>query len=144
MFMGTHYHNIDSKGRVIIPAKIREQLGEHFIITRGFDQSISVYSMEQWDIIMENLAQLPTNQKSARRIKRMFLSFAEEVEPDKQGKVIIPPDLRTLAGLEKEVVIVGQENHIEIWSKANWVDYLADEEEASFEEAAESIEGFCF
>ena len=144
MFMGRHSHNIDSKGRVIIPAKMREQLGEHFVVTRGFEECIAVYSMEAWEKVMEALAQLPSNQKSARRIKRMFLSYAVEVEPDKQGKVIIPSDLREIAQLDKEVLVVGQENHVEIWNVDKWNEYMDDEEEMSFEEAAEALDGFCF
>ena len=143
MFMGSHSHNIDSKGRVIIPAKMREQLGEQFVITRGFEECVAVYSMEEWEKVMERLSQLPSTQKSARRLKRMFLSYAVEVEPDKQGKVIIPSALREMAHIDKEVLVVGQENHIEIWNAESWNNYIGDDDEMSFEEAAEAIEGLC-
>ncbi len=143
MFMGSHSHNIDSKGRVIIPAKMREQLGEQFVITRGFEECLAVYSMEEWEKVMGRLSELPSTQKSARRLKRMFLSYAVEVEPDKQGKVIIPSVLREMAHLDKEVLVVGQENHIEIWNEENWNNYMGDDDEMSFEEAAEAIEGLC-
>lgn len=143
MFMGSHSHNIDSKGRVIIPAKMREQLGEQFVITRGFEECVAVYSMGEWEKVMERLSQLPSTQKSARRLKRMFLSYAVEVEPDKQGKVIIPSVLREMAHIDKEVLVVGQENHIEIWNAESWNNYIGDDDEMSFEEAAEAIEGLC-
>lgn len=143
MFMGSYSHNIDSKGRVIIPAKMREQLGEQFVITRGFDECVAIYSMEEWEQVMQRLSELPSTQKSARRLKRMFLSYAVEVEPDKQGKVIIPSALRDMAHLDKEVLVVGQENHIEIWNEDSWNNYIGDDDEMSFEEAAEAIEGLC-
>ena len=143
MFMGSYSHNIDSKGRVIIPAKMREQLGEQFVITRGFEECLAVYSMDEWETVMKRLSELPSTQKSARRLKRMFLSYAVEVEPDKQGKVIIPSTLREMAHLDKEVLVVGQENHIEIWNEDNWNSYIEDDDEMSFEEAAEAIEGLC-
>lgn len=143
MFMGSYSHNIDSKGRVIIPAKMREQLGEQFVITRGFEECLAVYSMDEWETVMKRLSELPSTQKSARRLKRMFLSYAVEVEPDKQGKVIIPSALREMAHLDKEVLVVGQENHIEIWNEDSWNSYIGDDDEMSFEEAAEAIEGLC-
>ena len=128
MFMGSYSHNIDSKGRVIIPAKMREQLGEQFVITRGFEECLAVYSMDEWETVMKRLSELPSTQKSARRLKRMFLSYAVEVEPDKQGKVIIPSALREMAHLDKEVLVVGQENHIEIWNEDSWNSYLGDDD----------------
>ena len=122
---------------------MREQLGEQFVITRGFEECLAVYSMDEWETVMKRLSELPSTQKSARRLKRMFLSYAVEVEPDKQGKVIIPSALREMAHLDKEVLVVGQENHIEIWNEDSWNSYIGDDDEMSFEEAAEAIEGLC-
>ena len=103
MFVGEYSHNIDSKGRIIIPARFREQLGDRFIITKGFENCLFVYPMEEWEKLSDSLSKLPSNQKSARFLQRMFLSGASEAEPDKQGKVLITQPHREHAGLTKEV-----------------------------------------
>ena len=144
MFVGEYSHNIDSKGRVIIPAKFREQLGEQFMITKGFEGCLFVYPMDEWDELAEKLSRLPSNQKSARFIQRKFLSGAAEGETDKQGKVLITLPHREHACLTKEVVIVGVSKRVEIWDAQHWKDYIQSEEEMSAEEAAESLEDICF
>lgn len=141
MFMGEFSHNIDKKGRMIIPAKFREELGEMIIITRGLDGCLSVYTTKQWELIYEQLQKLPSTKKDARMFVRMMTSKATECEFDSQGRVLIPAPLVKLAGLEKECVIVGAGNHLEIWSKENW-EPVEDEANESFEEIAESLTEF--
>ena len=144
MFLGKYSHNIDAKGRVIIPAKFREQLGEHFIITNGFEGCLFVYPMNEWEELSASLSKLPSNQKSARYLQRTFLSGAAEAEPDKQGKVLITPPHREYASLSKEVVIIGVSKRVEIWDAQRWLEYSQSEEEMTVEEAAESLEEISF
>ena len=144
MFLGKYSHNIDAKGRVIIPAKFREQLGEQFIITNGFEGCLFVYPMNEWEELSASLSKLPSNQKSARYLQRTFLSGAAEAEPDKQGKVLITQPHREYAGLSKEVVIIGVSKRVEIWDAQRWLEYSQSEEEMTVEEAAESLEEIIF
>ena len=116
--IGQSKHNIDSKGRIIIPNKFRDSLGETFILTQGLDNCISVYPMEEWEIKEKALEALPEAQ--GRKIKRFFFANAEEVSSDSQGRIIIPSRLREYAGLKKEVYITGAGNKAEIWSAENW------------------------
>ena len=144
MFMGTYDHSIDAKGRVIVPAKLREGLGESFVVTLGLDGCLFAYPMDEWEKLSESLAKLPSNQKSARFLQRMFLSGAEEAEPDKQGKVLIKQQHRDHAGLTKEVTIIGVSKRVEIWDSARWAEYENSENEMSLEEAAESLDEIQF
>ncbi len=144
MFVGEFSHNIDSKGRIIIPAKFREELGDSFMITKGFENCLFVYTMAEWHKLDESLSSLPSNQKSARYLQRIFLSGASEAEPDKQGKVLITPAHRAHANLSKEVTIIGVGKRIEIWDADTWRGYSENEEEMSLEEAAENLEGIQF
>ena len=144
MFLGKYSHNIDAKGRIIIPAKFREQLGEHFVITNGFEGCLFAYPMNEWEELATSLSKLPSNQKSARYLQRTFLSGAAEAEPDKQGKVLITPPHREYAGLSKEVVIIGVSKRVEIWDAQRWLEYSQSEEEMTVEEAAESLEEINF
>ena len=141
MFMGEYHHNIDNKGRLIIPAKFREELGDEFVITRGLDQCLFGYSMEEWSQIEEKLKTLPLTKKDARAFTRFFFSGATECELDKQGRVNISSPLLNYAKLEKECVILGVSNRIEIWSKQQWEDYFSESED-SFAELAENMVGF--
>ena len=141
MFMGEYHHNIDNKGRLIIPAKFREELGEEFVITRGLDQCLFGYSMSEWSQIEEKLKTLPLTKKDARAFTRFFFSGATECELDKQGRVNISYPLLNYAKLEKECVILGVSNRIEIWSKQQWEDYFSESED-SFAELAENMVGF--
>ena len=144
MFVGEYSHNIDAKGRIIMPAKLREQLGEHFMVTKGFEGCLFVYPMDVWEELAENLSKLPSNQKSARYLQRTFLSGAAEAEPDKQGKVLITPPHREYAALTKEVVIIGVSKRVEIWDAQRWMEYTQSEAEMTVEEAAESLEEISF
>ncbi|HLR73284.1 MAG TPA: division/cell wall cluster transcriptional repressor MraZ [Pseudogracilibacillus sp.] len=141
MFMGEYQHNIDIKGRMIVPAKFREELGETFVITRGLDQCLFAYPMEEWKLLEEKLKTLPLTKKDARTFTRFFFSGAIECEVDKQGRINIPQNLRTYSTIEKECVVIGVSNRVEIWSKEKWDDYVLESEE-SFEDLAENLMDF--
>lgn len=141
MFMGEFAHNIDRKGRLIMPAKFREDLGETVVVNRGLDGCLYVYTLDQWQIVYEKLSMLPTTKKDARKYQRLMLSKASECDLDGQGRILIPANLVSLAELEKECMIVGVANHIEIWAKHKW-ERMEEEEEGSFEEIAESLSDF--
>lgn len=119
MFMGEFNHSIDTKGRIIVPAKFREELGEEFVVTLGLDGCLFLYPQAEWCEFVEQLKHLPGN-REARQLQRYFLAGAMTCEADKQGRMLIPAKLREHAGLEKEVVFVGVLGKIEIWSKERW------------------------
>ncbi|WP_042356344.1 division/cell wall cluster transcriptional repressor MraZ [Bacillus rubiinfantis] len=141
MFMGEYHHNIDNKGRLIVPSKFREDLGDTFIITRGLDQCLFGYPLSEWKLLEEKLKALPLTKKDARAFTRFFFSGATESELDKQGRINISSPLLQYAKLDKECVILGVSNRIEIWSKQIWEDYFIQSEE-SFAEIAENMIGF--
>ena len=119
MFMGEFNHSIDAKGRIIVPAKFREDLGEEFVVTLGLDGCLFLYPDSEWREFVEQLKHLPGN-RQARQLQRYFLAGATTCEVDKQGRILIPAKLREHAKLEKEVVFVGVLGKIEIWSKELW------------------------
>jgi len=123
MFIGEYNHALDSKNRMIVPAKFREGLGGKFIITKGLDGCLYVYPMEEWNKLEEKLKTLPLTNKDARAFVRFFFSGASEVEIDKQGRALIPQNLIEYANIEKEIVSIGVSNRIEIWSKDKWNEY---------------------
>ncbi|RKQ37391.1 division/cell wall cluster transcriptional repressor MraZ [Oceanobacillus halophilus] len=141
MFMGEFQHNIDPKGRIIVPSKFREDLGEAFVVTRGLDKCLFAYPMEEWKILEEKLKKLPLTKKDARAFTRFFFSGAVECEVDKQGRINIPQTLRKYAALEKECVVIGVSNRIEFWANENWEEYVEESEE-SFAEIAENLMDF--
>ena len=116
----TFKHNIDSKGRLIIPAKIRDSLGSSFVVTVGVDDCLSLYSIEEWENFTEKLDRQSNNKANIRMLKRYFRSNAADVEMDSQGRVVIPQDLRDSAGITKEVVIIGDGEKAEVWDRAKW------------------------
>lgn len=122
MFMSEYNHTIDPKGRLIIPSKFREVLGEEFIVTKGLDGCLFVYDNNEWANFEEKLKALPLTNKDSRKFVRFFLAGAANVELDKQGRILVPGVLREFAGLDKDVVLAGVGNHIEIWSKEKWED----------------------
>lgn len=138
MLMGQFQHSLDPKGRLIIPSKFREQLGESFILTKGLDRCLFVYPKSEWVMLEQKLKALPLTKKEARAFIRLFFSGAVEVELDKQGRILIPPVLREYARIEKEVVIIGVSNRAEIWSASEWEAY-SKEAEDSYEEIAENM-----
>ncbi len=119
MFMGEYEHGLDDKGRIIVPTKFREALGEQFVLTLGTDGCLFIYPMKEWEQFVEKLKGLPGT-KEARQMQRYFMAGAVECESDKQGRVMIPVKLREHAGIVKDVVSVGVVNKIEIWSKERW------------------------
>mgnify|MGYP001078317147 FL=1 len=122
MLLGEFNHSIDEKGRLIIPAKLRDDLGENFVICNGLEGCLFVYSQEEWNKFVTELEALPRMSKDARIYKRYFFGSASEGTFDKQGRVLVPPPLRKSANLEKDVVLVGVQDHVEIWDKARWED----------------------
>ncbi|PLR77492.1 cell division/cell wall cluster transcriptional repressor MraZ [Bacillus sp. V3-13] len=141
MFMGEYHHNIDNKGRLIVPAKFRDSLGEMFVLTRGLDQCLFGYPISEWKLIEEKLKSLPLTKKDARAFTRFFFSGATECELDKMGRINIAAPLVHYAKLEKECVVLGVSNRIEIWGKSIWEEYF-DQSEESFAEIAENMIGF--
>lgn len=119
MFMGEYNHNIDAKGRVIVPAKFREELGEEFVVTLGLDGCLFVYPDDEWQSFVAKLKELPGS-KEARQLQRYFMAGAATCEVDKQGRILLPVKLREQAALEKEIIFVGVLGKIEIWSKERW------------------------
>lgn len=120
MFMGEYSHTIDTKGRLIVPSKFRELLGDEFVLTKGLDGCLSIYPMDEWKAFEEKLKALPLTNKNARTFSRFFVAGATACELDKQGRILVPATLREFAGLEKDVVLTGNITRIEIWSKAKW------------------------
>ena len=126
MFMGEYHHNIDEKGRLIMPSKFRNDLGETFVITRGIDSCLFVYPKESWNNITSKLNELSFTKKDVRSFQRFFLSAATICEFDKQGRVSVTSPLADYADLTKECVIIGVNDRIEIWSKENFDKFLND------------------
>ena len=120
MLMGEYSHTIDTKGRLIIPSRFREELGETFVVTKGLDGCLFVFSDEEWKAFEIKLKSLPLTNKNARQFARFFVAGATPCELDKQGRILLPATLREFAGLEKDVVLTGMLNRIEIWSKDKW------------------------
>ncbi len=127
MFIGEYQHSIDNKGRIIIPSKFREDLGEEFVMTKGLDNCLFVYPKEEWTILENKLKTLPLTNRDARAFIRFFFSGATECIPDKQGRVLIPANLREHSKLDKDVVVIGVSTRMEIWSKEEWEAYNSDD-----------------
>ena len=134
MFMSEYSHSIDAKGRVFIPAKFRDELGETFVVTQGLDGCLFAFPNSEWQAFEEKLKALPMANKDARKFVRFFLAGAALAEVDKQGRILIPSVLREFAALEKDVVLVGVGTRVEIWDKKRW------EESTSFEDMDEIAE----
>jgi MraZ protein len=128
MFMGEYHHNIDDKGRIIIPSKFRYELGEKFIITRGLEKCLFIYSLNEWNNIVSKLKTLPFTKKDARDFIRFFLSGATECEFDKQGRINITSPLVSYADIIRECVIIGVNDRLELWSKESWEKFLNENE----------------
>ena len=138
MFMGEYNHSIDAKGRLIVPSKFREQLGSEFVVTKGLDGCLFVYSHEEWQRIEESLREKPLTSKDARKFLRFFFAGAATCEVDKQGRILLPAHLREFAGLEKDVVLVGVGSRVEIWSKDKWENMNSD---TDMDEITSAMEG---
>ena len=137
LLMGEYHHTIDEKGRITIPSKVRYELGESFVVTRGLDHCLYVYPTQEWENIIAKYQKLP-NTKDARNFMRFFLSGATTCEFDKQGRINIQSSLIHYAELKKECIIVGVSDHLEIWSQELW-QQLLDENEENFSSMADSL-----
>lgn len=120
MFMGEYNHTLDAKGRLIVPAKFREILGEEFVVTKGMDGCLFVFANSEWEVFAEKLHDLPMINKEARQFTRFFLAGADSVQTDKMGRILIPSNLRDYAGITRDAVLVGVGSRVEIWSKERW------------------------
>jgi len=137
LLIGEYEHSLDAKGRLIMPAKLREDIGEKFIITKGLDGCLFAFSLEEWKNFEQKLRSLPISNKDARSFSRFFFAGAIDCEIDKQGRFLISSNLREFAELTKEVVIIGMDSRIEIWSKEKWKN---TDDEISADEIAEKME----
>ena len=137
MLIGEYEHSLDAKGRLIMPAKLREDIGEKFIITKGLDGCLFAFSLEEWKNFEQKLRSLPISNKDARAFTRFFFAGAIDCEIDKQGRFLISSNLREFAELTKEVVIIGMDSRLEIWSKDKWQN---TDDEISADEIAEKME----
>ena len=124
MFSGEYKHSVDAKGRVIMPSKFRETLGNKFWITRGLDNNLMIYSVEEWNKVSEKLSNLPFVDRNSRALNRLILSGCVECEVDKQGRILIPQPLRGYASIEKDVTVIGNGNKVEIWDTDVWDEYI--------------------
>ena len=136
MLMGEYEHSLDAKGRLIMPAKLRQDIGEKFILTKGLDGCLFAFSQTEWLNFEEKLKSLPLSDKNARNFVRFFLSGATECEIDKQGRFLIPTNLRIAGNLEKEAIIIGVGTRLEIWNKETWEKC---DQEISADEIAENM-----
>lgn len=139
MLIGEYKHVVDNKGRIILPSKLREELGDRFVLTKGLDNCLFGYSLSEWRVLEEKLKKLPLTNKDARAFLRFFFAGACECEVDKQGRILIPQNLREYANLQKDVFIIGVMTRIEIWSEENWFKVMSDEN-LSVEKIAEKME----
>ena len=138
MFMGEYNHTVDAKGRLIVPSKFREQLGDEFVVTKGLDGCLFVYENTEWKALEEKLHALPLTNANARKFSRFFLAGATTCEVDKQGRILLPAVLREFAKIDKDAVLVGVGSRIEIWSRDNWNQSHTYDD---MEEIAENMEG---
>jgi MraZ protein len=127
LFYGEYQHSVDAKGRVIVPSKFRDGLGEKFIVTKGLDNCLFVYSSEEWGNLETKLKALPFTDKDVRAFVRFFFAGATECEVDKQGRILLPQNLREYAGLEKDIYVIGVSTRVEIWDKTKWENYSGDD-----------------
>ena len=139
MFMGEDNPPIDAKGRLIIPSRVRELLGEEFVLTRGLDGCLSIYPMDEWVAFEEKLRALPLTNKDARTFSRFFVAGATTCQLDKQGRILVPQTLRQFAGLDKDVVLTGNLNRIEVWSKEKWSENCNYDDMDSIAESMQNI-----
>ena len=140
LFIGEYQHSLDLKGRAFLPSKFRNNLGEAFVVTKGLDSCLFVYPLEEWQTLEQKLRSLPLTSKDARAFIRFFFAGAAECEADKQGRFLIPANLREYAGLDKDIVVIGVSTRVEIWSKDAWEAYNGDlnpDQESIIEKMAE-------
>lgn len=141
--MGEFTHALDEKGRIIIPARLREDLDTHFVMTKGLDGCLFLYPMDEWAKMEARLKALPMTNASARAFQRLFLAGAQDVEVDRQYRVTIPPRLREYASVVKDVVLVGVSSRVELWAQEKWQSYQ-EEAQLGYEDVAEKMAEFGF
>lgn len=141
MFLGTHEPKLDEKGRLILPARFREELAQGLVITKGQERCLYVFPAAEFTAITERLRQAPVTEKAARDYMRVMFAGAHDEVPDKQGRVTIPGGLRTYAGLEKECVVIGANTRLEIWDSTSWSTYLEDREKSFSDVSTEVLPG---
>ena len=141
MFLGTHAPRLDDKGRLILPAKFREQLEPGVVVTRGQERCLYLFPVAEFERLAEQLRQAPVTSKQARDYLRVFLSGASDEVPDRQGRITIPANLRSYAGLTRDCAVIGAGQRVEIWDSTAWDVYLADQEQAFAEQAEEVVPG---
>lgn len=138
MFLGTHEPKLDDKGRLVLPAKFRDEIAEGLVITKGQERCLFAFPMHEFQRVTEALGQAPVTQRAVRDYSRVFFASASQEVPDKQGRITIPPALRTYAGLTRDCVVIGANTRIEIWDGAAWESYLSDKEQ-SFSELEDEV-----
>jgi MraZ protein len=138
MFLGEYQHSLDAKGRLTVPSRLRDGLGDAFIATKGLDNCLFLYPMGEWQTIEEKVRTLPVTRGDARSFARFFFAGATECEVDKQGRILLPLTLREYAGIDRDVAVIGVGARVEIWSKDNWEKY-SQHAESSYEEIAENL-----
>ena len=138
MFFGTYTPRLDDKGRIFLPAKFRDELAEGLVVTRGQERCLYVWSMEEFTKLTERLRETSVTNKSARDYVRMFFAGASDETPDKQGRITVPPMLRGYASLERDCIVIGAMNRIEIWDAASWQTY-SDQQEQAFADLSEEV-----
>jgi MraZ protein len=136
MFLGEYELKIDPKGRIAIPARFRESFRGGLVLSRGFDKCLNIYTMAEWETMAEGLVSLPVTQLNPRRVSRFTFSGAFDLEPDRQGRIVLPAAMRQYAGISDEVVMIGSYTHLEIWARDLW----AGEKQYMSEHAAEIAE----
>lgn len=141
MFLGTHSPRLDEKGRLILPAKFRDELSDGLVLTRGQERCIYVFSQQEFGKIHEQMREAPISSRQSRDYIRVFLSGASDEVPDKQGRVTIPPALRSYAGLDRELAVIGAGNRAEIWDATAWNSYLEEKETAFSETDEDALPG---
>ena len=141
MFLGTHAPRLDDKGRLILPAKVRDKLAKGVVVTRGQERCLYVFPVAEFERLAEQLRQAPVTSKQARDYMRVFLSGASDEVPDKQGRITLPPALRTYAGLDRDLTVIGAGHRVEIWDATAWQTYIDEQEEVFSEQAEEVVPG---
>jgi len=141
VFLGTYHPRLDDKGRLILPAKFRDQLAGGLVLTKGQERCLTLYPMREFEEIHEQLRKAPVTDRRVRDYSRVLLAGATDEQPDKQGRITIPPHLRSYAGLERELAVIGTGARVEIWSADAWEEYLAASEEAFSQTAEEVVPG---
>lgn len=140
MFVGEYAHTLDTKGRLIIPASFREDLGDTFFVTKGNDHCLYIYSQEDWEALVAKLRSLPQlSSEAVRKLNRTLMGGANKCESDRQGRILISPPLRAYAGLKKDVVLVGVGDHVEIWNRESWQQEMEDVDMNAVSSSLESL-----